>query len=581
MPEFLRPLLIIGFFFPGAMLTLPAQSLQTPFEKNNNRTTRYEECISFYRQLEKKSKFVKVLEAGATDVSHPLHTVVLSSNKQFTASQCRKAGKAILLINNGIHPGEPDGIDGAMLFARELVTDVTKQKLLDQVCIVIIPVYNVSGSLMRNSTSRVNQNGPDEYGFRGTAQNLDLNRDFIKADSRTTESFIHIFMEWDPDLFIETHTTDGADYPYLMTLISSQRHKLQMELGNFVYKKFQPALLQALQSAGLETSPYIEGDPQEGIRDFMDSPRYSSGYAALHHSMAYLTESHMLKPYAARVNAQRLCMHQFTAVLASQKDEFMKARQEARKASRGQKILDLKWELDTDRVDHLSFSGYAMEMKKSPYTGASYRTYDRQKPYVKSVPFFNVGKPVLSQSKPFAYVIPAAYGAVIQRLSWNGVQMIKLEKDSLIKATFYKIVDFRSSPQPYEGHYLHSGVKVEKIESKRLYFKGDFVILTDQEKLRFIMETLEPQAPDSYFAWNFFDGILQRKEYFSDYLFVEKIPEIFAENPALQQAFESKKTKDADFAQDPRAQLDYIYASSKYAENAYRIYPVGRIEITD
>ncbi len=581
MSMFLCRFILIAFCFQGIVFSSFSQNLQTPFERNNNSTTRYEDCISFYRQLEKKSKLVKVIEAGSTDVSYPLHTVLLSSNKQFTPAQCRKAGKAVLLINNGIHPGEPDGIDAAMLFARELVMDPAKQKLLDHVCIVIIPIYNVSGSLMRNSTTRVNQNGPDEYGFRGTAQNLDLNRDFIKVDSRITESFIHIFKEWDPDLFVETHTTDGADYPYLMTLISSQRHKLQVELGNFMYKKFHPAFLQNLRSAGLETSPYIEGDPQDGIRDFMDSPRYSSGYAATHHCMAYLTESHMLKPYSARVNAHRLCMHQFTVVLASQKDELLKARREAKSAARELKSMDLKWELDTNRVDKLMFSGYTMEMKQSPYTGASYRSYDRQNPYVKAVPYYNAGKAVLTVSKPVAYLIPAAYDEVIQRLKWNGVQMQRLEKDSLIKATFYKITDFKSPSQPYEGHYVHSGVQVEKLQKKRMYFKGDYIIYSDQEGIRFLMETIEPQAPDSYFAWNFFDGILQRKEYFSDYLFVEKIPEIFSDKPGLQEAFENKKRQDEQFAKNPQAQLEYIYSASRYAEPEYRIYPVGRIETSE
>lgn len=558
---------------------LNAQELRTPFELNNNQTTTYDECIRFYKSLEKKSSFIKLIEAGPSDVDRPLMTVVLSSRKAFTPQKTRKAGKAVLLINNGIHPGEPDGIDAAMLFARSLVTDPVRQKILDELTVVIIPIYNVGGSLMRNKTSRVNQNGPMEYGFRGNRQNLDLNRDFIKCDSRNAESFNKLFQYWDPDVFLETHTTNGADYSYVMTLISTQRHKLQENLAGFMYKKFQPAFLNSLVDNGIVSSPYVNaiGDPANGIYGFLDLPRYSTGYASLFHCLGFMSESHMLKPYPARVAAQQKTMESLLITTASMKAELLESREEAKRSCMGKENFDINWARDESRADSIFFSGYTMEKSISPVTGMERIHYNIGKPYVKKIPYYNVFKPSVTIKIPEAYLIPAAYDNVIQRLKWNSVQMRKLPQDTLVKAKFYKILSYKSSPGPYEMHHPHNEIKVQEFTSERKYFKGDYMIFTQQESVRYIVETLEPEGPDSFFAWNFCDGILQRKEYFSDYLFEDLAVQILESDQKLKDEFDHRKKTDPLFSKDSGAMLEYIYDRSIYADPAYKIYPVARL----
>lgn len=556
-----------------------AQDLRTPFERNNNQTATYEECIEFYKKLAKSFSAVKIIEAGPSDVGRPLMTVVLSSRKTFTPQKTRKAGKAVLMINNGIHPGESDGIDAAMLFARSLVNDPHRIKLLDEVTIVIIPVYNVGGSLMRNKNSRVNQNGPMEYGFRGNAQNLDLNRDFIKCDSRNAETFNKLFHYWDPDVFLETHTTDGADYSYAMTLISTQRHKLQENLAGFMYKKFQPAFLNALADNGIPSSPYVNafGDPAHGIYGFLDLPRYSTGYASLFHCIGFMSESHMLKPYPARVAAQQKTMESLLVTIATMKTELMESRVEAKRASLSKVNFDIHWTRDESRADSIFFSGYTVEKSISPVTGMEKIHYNTGKPYVKKIPYYNVFKPSVTIKIPEAYLVPAAYDEIIQRMKWNSVQMRRLPQDTVVKAKFYKIINYTTSPGPYEKHYPHSEIKVQEFMTERKYFKGDYMIITQQESVRYIVETLEPEGPDSFFAWNFFDGILQRKEYFSDYLFEDLAIQILESDQKLKDEFEHKKKTDPIFSKDSGTMLEFIYDRSVYADPAYRVYPVARL----
>jgi hypothetical protein len=141
----------------------------------------------------------------------------------------------------------------------------------------------------------------------------------------------------------------------------------------------------------------------------------------------------------------------------------------------------------------------------------------------------------------------------------------------------YYIEDYETGKEAYEGHYLHSKLKVKKVMQKVLFKEGDYMIYTNQSINRYLIETLEPQAPDSYFSWNFFDGILQRKEYFSAYVFEDSALEILEKNPIIKTELENKKATDKKFAASASAQLMFIYERSESAEVGYMRYPVGRV----
>ena len=296
--------LFIDFFFFLVNLYF-AQTITTKFEQTNGtQSPTYYEIVDWWKKLDQQSAKIKMLPMGMTDAGFPLHLVVVSNDGDYNFESIHKKNKRIILINNGIHPGEPDGIDASMLLARDIVTN--KYKLPPNVVLAIIPVYNIGGCLNRSANYRIDQNGPEEKGFRGNSQNLDLNRDFIKCDSKDARAFAEIFHLTDPDVFVDNHVSDGADYQHIMTLLTSQHNKLGGVMGDYLDKEFEPALYTLMKEKGYDLVPYVNsfGDtPEDGWPEYWDSPRYSSGYATLWNSFAFMPETHMLKPYEQRVRS--------------------------------------------------------------------------------------------------------------------------------------------------------------------------------------------------------------------------------------------------------------------------------------
>ncbi|MBA3649352.1 MAG: M14 family metallopeptidase [Chitinophagales bacterium] len=563
------------------LMNLIDNDLRTPFEKGNgNQSTTYQECISYYEKLDGLYNEAKLTTYGTTSIGKPLHLMILSRDKIFDPVQIRKTNKRILLINNGIHPGEPDGIDASMMFARDILVKKDLQSLLDHVVIIIIPVYNVSGMLNRGSSSRANQNGPEEYGFRGTAQNYDLNRDFVKCDSREAQTFTQIFQEWKPEIFIDTHVSDGADYQYTMTLISTQPDKLNPTLSAYQEKVLLPDLNAAMKDAGYEVTPYvnpINTTPDSGIVAFLETPRFSTGYAALFNCIGMMPETHMLKPYKARVFSTYHLLMEVTRIINRDYLQVGENKESADLKVSQQKEFALQWNLDENNFSLIPFKGFTAEYRPSEVSGQPRLYYNKSLPYEQQVKYFNHYTASEIIEKPFGYIVPQAWEQVIRRLTLNGVQMVPLSKDTFIKAQVYYIDTFNTSKEAYEGHYIHSKVTVHSEEQTFPFFQGDYLIPLDQPANRYIVEMLEPQGVDSYFAWNFFDPILMEKEYFSDYVWEEKAAELLKENASLKNIFENKKIQDISFAKDQEAQLYFIYTHSTNYEKSYRRYPVVRI----
>jgi hypothetical protein len=577
---------ILTIFFYS--ICLFSQELLTPFEKDRLTTTTYSECIKFYEELAARYDIVKIIQYGETDFGKPLHLVVVSKNKVFDPEEIRRSGKVVLMINNGIHAGEPDGIDASMMLIRDLASGKVKNpfsglpyaNLLDNVVIINIAIYSVGGFNNRNSTTRVNQVGPKEYGFRGNAQNLDLNRDFIKCDSKNAKTFARIYQEWKPELFVDTHTTDGADYPYKMTYIAPVFNKPEL-ISSYMKNELLPFLEEDMMKKNFPMSPYVtmfKSTPDSGIVEFPETPRYSTGYTSLFNTIGFISESHMLKTHQERVEAT----YEFlVSLLKISNSDYEKIRNNKFEADENAKIKSkfvLKWQLDSASFEKYLFSGYEAKYKKSNVTGFDRLYYDRNSPYIKEINFYNRHVPAITATKPVAYIIPQGWWQGIDRLKLNGVEMKRLSKDQLIEVESYYIESFDTRSSPYEGHYLHSNTKAKKLTQTRKFFKGDYVIYTNQPVNNFIIHVLEPESPDSYFNWNFFDAVLQQKEYYDEYLFEEIADSLLKTDQKLRKMFEDRKNADEKFRNNPKAQLDFIYENSIYHEAEYMRYPVGRIE---
>ncbi|GAA4332402.1 M14 family metallopeptidase [Mucilaginibacter gynuensis] len=553
----------------------------TPFEqsKDKNYTAAYPEVISYYKKLATQYPQMRLINYGSTDAGKPLTLVVLSADKVFDPLLIKKQDKRVFLINNGIHPGEPEGIDASMMLVRDLLK---KKQLPKNAVLCFIALYNIDGSMNRG-ISRANQNGPRAHGFRGNYRNLDLNRDFIKADSRNALAFEQILNTWQPEVLLDNHTSDGADYQYVMTLIETQKDKQIPLLADYTTQTLTPALYSGMKKDGFEMIPYGAGEtglPDSGIVSFMESPRFSTGYAVLHNMISYMAETHMLKPFDKRVYATYALMQNFINTIARDAKQIGELKQLADEQVKKQKSFPLTWTLDMEKVDTITFKGYEAKYKTSEVSGLNRLYYDRNSPYTKTVKFYNTYKPIVSVDKPVAYVIPQAWGKVIDLFKLNGVKMQTLSHDTTLALQMYYIDDYKTAARPYEGHYTHNGVKLNPVDAKIKFYAGDYVVYTNQPVNRYIVETLEPQGVDSFFTWNFFDSVLGQKEYFSDYVFEDMAADLLKKDPELRKKLDDAKAKDSKLATDAEAQLYFVYRNSPYFEKTYLRYPIGRL-LTD
>lgn len=562
-------------------LTLFAQNTKkydTFFEKGNgNQAADYFETINYYRLLSHDFPTIQMLEMGLTDSGYPLHMITFNPDKEFDFTKIQKK-KAVLLINNGIHAGEPDGIDATMQLFRDLA--LGKIKAPKNTVIVTIPVYNIGGALNRNSTTRANQDGPEVYGFRGNARNYDLNRDFMKSDTRNTKSFVEIFQKTNADVFIDNHVSNGSDYQYKLTYIMTQHNKLGTVLGDFMNTQMMPALVKDLQNKKIETTPYVDSfkdTPDKGFGQFTDSPRYTTGYTSLYNTIGFVVETHMLKKYADRVKVTYEYMKSTIDFMDTNYLKIKELRLKNEEQYKPKKTYTLKWEMDSTKTTPFSFLGYEAGYKKSEATTGNRLFYDRSKPYKKDVPYIKEFKSVKEVVIPTAYIIPRGYWNIIDLLKNNAITYSTLKKDTIIEVESYKIADFKTVPSAYEGHYIHRNTTITSKMVKVTFAKGDYLVPTDQKGVKYLLEAFEPEGVDSFFNWNFFDPILQQKEHYSEYVFEDTAAKLLKENPALKAELETKKQNDAEFAKNPEAQLEWIYKHSAYYEKAHLQYPIYRV----
>jgi hypothetical protein len=551
----------------------------TIFEQSKgNESATYAQSIAYYQQLALKYKTIQIKTMGPTDAGFPLHIVLFSSDLQFSSADWKKKNKLVIFVTNGIHPGEPDGIDASMLLVRDLASG--KINAPSNIVLAVMPVYNIGGALNRNSSSRVNQDGPIAYGFRGNSQNLDLNRDFIKSDTKEAVSFAKIFHWLNPDIYLDNHVSDGADYQYTMTLLTTQHNKLGGEIGKYLHATFEPSLFKGMSEKGMTMTPYVsfeEGNPEKGWSYFYDPPRYSSGYAAVFQTMSFMSETHMLKPFKQRVLQTYELMKTIIDQASLQASSIRLAKQYSIEAIKKSEEFVVSYKVDTTQFDMIDFMGFQALKKASAVTGMERSYYDRTKPFTQKVRFYNYAQADKKVHKPKAYLIPQGWQKVIELLEANAVHIVRLEKDSIMTVEAYHIDDYKTSSRVFEKHYRHSDLKVSAQTVTLFCRKGDFIVPTGQSADRFLVETLEPISDDSYFSWNFFDAILQQKEGYSNYRWEDVAANFLSEHPDLQLQLDEKKKADLKFAASANAQLDFVYKHSPYYEPAHLRYPIYRL----
>lgn len=589
-------------------MQLVFDSLLTPFEKSNGKATAdYYECLAWYRQLAKSfPSYCKLLPIGYGDAGKEIYLLKLFGERMGRMDRFGNGDEGVLgigitkpkvkiLINNNIHPGEPEGTDASMILLRDLLFfGQYWQKILPYLELHVVCQYNVDGTLVRNHTLRANQNGPVEYGFRGNAQNLDLNRDFVKLDSRNSKALVQLMSSEHYHLFIDNHTSNGADYQYVLTYFHTRPEKLHPALVPLM-NSLDSKLKRQLLINQWPTAPYVESMkiiPDSGIFAFWESPRYATGFAALHHTIGFTVETHMLKSFDQRMLATLAFLEQFL-IAATLQDLLVKFELVRKQSIDFQEIhikgakannepggwMPLHYQLDQSRYEMIDFQGFTSGYKPSLVTGKNRLYYDREKPWNKKIRYYSNYIATDSVEVPRAYFVPYAYEDVILKLRRNNIICKPIPMDTTVKLKVSYILDYKTVSQPYEKHYLHHSVKTRDTVIFVQLRAGDFVVYVKPNNAHFLTAVLEARAPDSYFAWNAFDGILMQKEGYSDYVFEDLAADWLAKHPEQKAEFEQKKALNKEFANDAAAQLNWVYRQSEHYERSHNLYPIYKLMV--
>lgn len=559
-------ILFIAFVFVFQSLMIQSQDL------NGNWTPNYDELISMYQDLAKNHDEIGLYEMGQSDYGKPIYLCVINGEKDSLGTFIKAKASTTLLINNAIHPGEPDGVNACLLWIEEWIQ---KGKKTDNLPVIaVIPAYNVGGMHNRSGTSRANQEGPEEYGFRGNAKNLDLNRDCIKMDSKNMQSLATIFNALDPDVFIDNHVSNGADYQHVLSYISPLRNRMEKHLGDLTYESYLPFQVEYCHGEKTDLVPYVDlvdAIPDNGIIAFNDLPRYASGYAALRNSIGITVETHMLKPFPERVQATKLFMEGTISWMCEKGVELEDAKSQDVNSLKKAEYFKYNYKL-TDKKKSIEFKGFEAEYLKSEVTGLDRLFYNREKPWTKQIDFFNEYQPQDSIRIPKEIYLSTSCYKVVDKLRMNGVIVHEIEEVPTIHCGTFLIRSFKSGSRPYEGHFLHSEIKYEE-ELVLLQLDRGYKIVMDENNPKFLMNVFVPNAPDSYFAWNEFDSYIQQKEYFSPYVFEDKAVDILNQDLSLKQEFDKRKEVDHEFRASQWDQLYFIYKNSEYFEPTFNRLP--------
>jgi hypothetical protein len=550
---------------------------QTTYERSGYvQTGRYAEAVDYCRKLATASHYAHLLNWSVSPEGRPLIALVMSKDRAFTADAARKSPKPLVIINNGIHSGEIEGKDAGLLLARNILVTKTEASLLDHVNLLFIPVFSVDAHERFGPYNRINQNGPAEMGWRATSTNLNLNRDWMKADAEEMKAMLRLLHTWKPDFFFDNHTTDGADWQYASQL-AVPTAQTQGTAQAAWSQKMLAVVLPRVEQDGFLTAPYFDGvdysrlDRGLSISDF--GPRYSTGYLATLNRPSMLVETHMLKPYKVRVEATYSLNKRVIAYVGETADALKAANREADAAETRMKpgdkvVLSVQ---TTDAARPFTFRGLEFTPFQSDVSGAMTPAWSR-KPQDTPTTLQDQYAPTLTLPAPAAYAIPPQWKEVTALLNLHGLQSFRLKQPLVSAFDTYRFEAVTWPRAPFESRFQPRFTAV-KIREQRTLPVGTVIVPANQVGAKLLMQLLEPEAPDSLVHWGLFNTVFEQKEYFENYAMEPIARKMLAETPALQAEF-AERLKDPQFAASPRARLEFFYLHSPYADARLNKYPI-------
>lgn len=570
---------------------------RTPAERSDYRTTpRYDETMAYVRRVAAAvPRQVKVEVFGKTGEGRDLVDVVVSRDGVFDPRTLHRADRPILLIQNAIHAGEMDGKDSCLALLRDMVISKTQAPLLERAVVVIIPIYNADGHERFGPYNRINQNGPEEMGWRVNANNLNLNRDYVKAEAPETRAWLKLWNRWLPDFFVDDHVTDGADYRYDVTFGLSAYAGNDPALNEWQQKTVAPYLEKAVAASGHVPGPFIflvdDADPTKGIERYPSIPRFADGYTVLENRPGMLVEMHMLKDYKTRVTGNYEILRALLEVMNRDADTLVRLNREADAAvvAAGKRFEPgAKFPLRTAPSKETELFLYHTFNYTRELSGVSGQLWIRYTPEPLDI---NIPRPArlettLAIAPPRAYIVPTQWSQVIGALEAHGLQLERTTRPWSAEVDTYRCTDLKWNEQSFEGHHVMFSPQFAArsfsghctpVRGQLSFPAGSAVVPMDQRAAKVAMEWLEPEAPDSAVAWGYFDAAFEQKEFAEDYVVEKLARDMMAKDPKLREEFDQRLATDKQFAADPKARLAFFYQRSPWWDHELGLYPVGRL----
>ena len=579
------------------------QDLRTWYERSGGtETPRYEQTVAFCKKLTKASAMVHYTSFGKSAQGRDLPLLIIDKEGLTDPAVIRKKGRVILLLQACIHPGESEGKDAGLMLVRDMVigsegsalrrpaeaghktADAGLKRILDGVSLVFIPIFNVDGHERFGPYNRINQNGPKEMGWRVNANNLNLNRDFLKAETPEMQAWLKLFNHWMPEFFIDSHTTDGADYQYVLTYLVEIYGDMDNGLTAWAKDNFIREMKDHLMNNGFPAFPYVTfrnwNDPKSGLKNTVAPPMLSQGYTALRNRPGLLIETHMLKPYYKRVEGTYECIKTTMEILQKEGKRLQKLEKEADQYLLSGDFIKTPFPLqfETSMKDSamVDFLGFEYKTVKSEISGGEWIQYSKT-PETFKIPYFAMARPVVSVNLPLAYIIPVEWEGIISRLELHGAGISRTSRDTVISIQTYKFRNPKWQQNSYEGHHSMTNIEYDEITENRLIPKGSAIVMVNQQCGRIIPHFLEPKGNGSMLYWGYFDAAFEQKKYAENYILEQLAVKMQDENPALRKEFETKKASDTAFAKSPQAILNWFYNQSPYVDSHKGIYPVVKV----
>ena len=564
---------------------IPSEWLTHAERTNYQQTPNYADTIAYAKQLADASPFIEYRTFGKSGQGRDLPLLIATESSVSSPAAAHQANKAIVLIQACIHSGEPDGKDAGFALLRDIAITKTHAGLLGNVVLLFMPIYNTDGHERSTPYNRINQNGPAEMGWRTTSTYQNLNRDYMKADTPETRAWLRLWNEWQPHLFIDCHVTDGADYRSNITY--HHEHHAGIDDGVLQWERdvFGKRVVPATEAAGNVISWYLEfidnRDLTLGTRDFNGSPRFSTGYVPLRNRPAILIETHMLKDYRSRVigtyDFLRFALKEVNGDPKRLIEVGIEADQRAidlGKSGGAGKSYPVQFDI-TDEPTPFHLKATKNQTVKSDVSG-DLRVIFGKEPVDLTIPMYQTFRIRTAIVPPVAYVVPVQWSDVIEVIREHGLQFKTLSKEVELEVESYRFHNVQWPAGPFEGRHMPS-FDVEVVNESRKFPPGSLVIPVAQPLAKLTISLLEPQAPDSFVRWGFFNAIFEHKEYAEPYILEALAQEMLETDPKLRKEFQEKLATDERFTASPAARLEFFYSKSPYWDHQMNLYPVGRI----